>query len=101
MLGILGAGYGGLVRSVCLAQLGNTVTAIDKDPDIVASLSDGRPTIHEPGLQELLTKNLEAVRVCVSAHCGRAAAAGELLFLCVLRTTRADCRRALAPDEQS
>src|SRR5438128_450347 len=62
-LGLFGTGYAGLVTSVCLAQLGHTVTAIDKNPDIVARLSDGVPTIHEPGLEELLTSNLEADRL--------------------------------------
>ena len=52
-LGIFGTGYAGLVTSVGLAQLGHTVTAIDKNPDIIARLSDGVPTIHEPGLKEL------------------------------------------------
>jgi UDP-N-acetyl-D-mannosaminuronate dehydrogenase len=62
-LGIFGTGYAGLVTSVGLAEVGHTVTAIDKDPGIVARLSDGMPTIHEPGLQELLTANLEAGRL--------------------------------------
>jgi len=68
---------------VCLAQLGHTVTAIDKDPDIVASLSDGKPTIHEPGLQELLTKNLEAGRLRFTTQAEDAMAAAEIVFLCV------------------
>src|SRR5437867_4838292 len=62
-LGIFGTGYAGLVTSVGLDQLGHTVTAIDKNPDIIARLSDGVPTIHEPGLQELLTSNLDAGRL--------------------------------------
>src|SRR5207249_11794794 len=63
ILGIFGTGYAGLVTSVCFAELGHTVTAIDKDHDVVARLSDGTPTIHEPGLQELLTGNLESGRL--------------------------------------
>jgi len=62
-LGVFGTGYAGLVTSVCFAELGHTVTAIDKDPDVVARLSDGTPTIHEPGLEKLLTSNLEAGRL--------------------------------------
>ena len=68
-LGIFGTGYAGLVTSVGLAEVGHTVTAIDKDPDSVARLSDGMPTIHEPGLQELLTANLEAGRLRFTTRC--------------------------------
>ena len=50
-VGIFGTGYAGLVTAVGLAEVGHTVTATDKDPDIVARLSDGTPTIHEPGLR--------------------------------------------------
>ena len=42
-VGIFGTGYAGLVTAVGLAEVGHTVTAIDKDPDIVARLSDGTP----------------------------------------------------------
>src|SRR5206468_3629908 len=61
-LGVFGTGYAGLVTSVCLAELGHTVTAVDKDPDIVATLSQGQSTIHEPGLPELLVNNIKAGR---------------------------------------
>src|SRR5205814_1256218 len=99
-LGIFGTGYAGLVTSVCLAQLGHTVTAIDKDPDIVASLSDGKPTIHEPGLQELLTKNLEAGRLRFTTQAEDAMAAAEIVFLCVGTPPRADGRADLAQVEE-
>src|SRR5204862_672655 len=99
-LGIFGTGYAGLVTSVCLAQLGHTATAIDKDPDIVASLSDGKPTIHEPGLQELLTKNLEADRLRFTTQAEDAMAAAEIVFLCVGTPPRADGRADLAQVEE-
>src|SRR2546428_8277884 len=82
-VGIFGTGYAGLVTAVGLAEGGHTVTAIDKNPDIVARLSDGTPTIHEPGLQELLTANLEAGRVRVSTRAGDALSASTIHFLCV------------------
>jgi UDPglucose 6-dehydrogenase len=62
-LAIFGSGYAGLVTSVCFAELGHAVTAIDKDPNLVARLSNGVPTIHEPGLAQLLTENLNAGRL--------------------------------------
>src|SRR5213078_4140210 len=47
ILGIFGTGYAGLVTSVCFAELGHTVTAIDKDHDVVARLLDGYKLIVE------------------------------------------------------
>src|SRR5881396_3330182 len=99
-LGIFGTGYAGLVTSVCLAQLGHVVTAVDKDPDIVASLSDGRPTIHEPGLPELLTNNLQTGRLRFTTQAEDAMAAAEIVFLCVGTPPRADGRADLAQVEE-
>lgn len=51
---IIGTGYVGLTTGVALAYLGHNVTCVDKNPAIVDTLSSGRSTIHEPGLEELL-----------------------------------------------
>jgi UDPglucose 6-dehydrogenase len=51
---IIGTGYVGLTTGVALAYLGHRVTCVDKNPSIVECLRAGRPTIHEPGLSELL-----------------------------------------------
>ena len=99
-IGIFGTGYAGVVTSVCLAQLGHVVTAIDKDPDIVASLADGRPTIHEPGLQELLGSNLETGRLRFTTQAEDAMAAAEIVFLCVGTPSQADGRADLAQVEE-
>ena len=99
-LGIFGTGYAGLVTSVCLAQLGHVVTAIDKDPEIVASLADGRPTIHEPGLSELLGSNLEKGRLKFTTHAEAAMDGSEILFLCVGTPPQADGRADLGQVEE-
>jgi len=99
-LGVFGTGYAGLVTSVGLAQLGHTVTAIDKDPDIVARLSDGRPTIYEPGLGELLTANLGAGRLRFTTRAEEAMAASDIIFLCVGTPPRADGRAELSQVEE-
>src|SRR5881296_82853 len=87
-LGIFGTGYAGLV------------TAVDKDPDIVARLSDGTPTIHEPGLQELLTDNLEAGKLRFSTQAEDAMSASKIIFLCVGTPSRADGRADLSQVEE-
>ncbi len=99
-LGIFGTGYAGLVTAVGLAEVGHTVTAIDKDPDIVARLSDGTPTIHEPGLQELLTANLEAGKLRFSTRAEDAMSASKIIFLCVGTPPRADGHADLSQVEE-
>src|SRR5947208_14440185 len=83
-LGIFGTGYAGLVTSVCLAELGHTVTAMDTDAAIVARLSRGVATIHEPGLEELLLANLEAGRLRFTTQPEDAIAGSDLIFVCVV-----------------
>ncbi len=51
---IIGTGYVGLTTGVALAYVGHQVTCVDKNPRIVETLTQGRATIHEPGLEELL-----------------------------------------------
>ena len=99
-LGVFGTGYAGLVTSVCFAELGHTVTAIDKDPDVVARLSDGTPTIHEPGLQELLTSNLEAGRLRFTNAADDVVSASDIVFLCVGTPPRSDGRADLCQVEE-
>src|SRR5213076_2998716 len=91
-LGIFGTGYAGLVTSVCLAQLGHTVTAIDTDAGIVARLSQGMATIHEPGLAELLGANLDAGRLRFTTQAEEAIAGSDIIFVCVGTPPRSDGR---------
>ena len=99
-LGIFGTGYAGLVTSVGLAQLGHTVTAIDKDPEIVARLSDGRSTIHEPGLPALLMANLEAGRLSFTTRAEDVMSTSDILFVCVGTPSRPDGRADLSQVEE-
>src|SRR3989449_9553740 len=99
-VGIFGTGYAGLVTAVGLAEVGHTITAIDKDPDIVARLSDGTPTIHEPGLQELLTANLDSGRLRFTTQAEDAMSASDIIFLCVGTPPRADGRADLSQVEE-
>ena len=62
-LTIFGSGYVGLVTGVCLAEVGNHVLCVDVDQRKVDMLKRGESPIYEPGLDELLKKNLEAGRL--------------------------------------
>ena len=61
-IGIFGAGYVGLVTGACFADLGHEVVVRDVDPGKVEALRAGRVPIHEPGLEELLGRNLDRLR---------------------------------------
>jgi UDPglucose 6-dehydrogenase len=56
---VLGSGYVGLVTSTCFAEEGHEVYCIDIDPKKVELINEGKPPIFEPGLEGLLTKNVE------------------------------------------
>jgi UDPglucose 6-dehydrogenase len=60
---IIGTGYVGLTTGVALAYLGHQVTCVDKNPDIVNTLKQGKATIHEPGLETLLEQSVSRITV--------------------------------------
>ncbi|RZA14431.1 MAG: UDP-glucose 6-dehydrogenase, partial [Proteobacteria bacterium] len=57
-IAIVGVGYVGLVTGTCLADVGYTVTCVDNNPDKVVALKNGENPIFEPGLDELLQRNI-------------------------------------------
>jgi len=60
---IFGSGYVGLVTGACFAETGNNVMCVDVDKEKVRQLQDGRSPIYEPGLEELIRRNLRAGRL--------------------------------------
>jgi UDPglucose 6-dehydrogenase len=61
-VGVVGAGYVGLVSGACLAHLGHRVTLVDVDEERVAELKRGKLPIYEPGLEELMAKSASRLR---------------------------------------
>jgi UDPglucose 6-dehydrogenase len=62
-VGVVGTGYVGLVTGVCFAEMGNEVTLMDIDEDKIRGLQDGRVPIYEPGLEQMLMRNVAEKRL--------------------------------------
>ena len=80
---IVGAGYVGLVSSACFAEFGWLVTCVDSDDHRIAMLNRSEVPIYEPGLAELLERNVKAQRLHFSTSLAEAVRESELLFLAV------------------
>ncbi len=82
-IGVLGAGYVGLVTGTCLAEMGNHVTIADISEHKIECLRKGRSPHFEPGLDELLVRNIEDGRVKFSTDVKDAVAGKTAVFLAV------------------
>lgn len=82
-LTIFGTGYVGLVTATCFAEAGNRVIGVDIDPNRVERLQRGEPVIYEPGLSELLQRNLKAGRISFTTDAGAGIDHAEVVFICV------------------
>jgi UDPglucose 6-dehydrogenase len=80
---MIGAGYVGLVSAVCFSEFGWNVVCVDKEADKVASLSRGEVPIYEPGLDDLLARNLKGGRLSFTQDLAKATADADLIFLAV------------------
>jgi UDPglucose 6-dehydrogenase len=80
---VFGAGYVGLVSAACLSDMGNSVLCTDVDDARVARLQAGEVPIHEPGLAELLRRNVAAGRLRFTTDAAQAVAHGTIVFIAV------------------
>ncbi|MFG2309880.1 UDP-glucose dehydrogenase family protein [Streptomyces sp. NPDC048566] len=93
-LTVIGTGYVGTVHAACMADLGHEVLGIDTDPERIASLSAGRPPIHEAGLAELLGRTMASGRLRFSSSLAEGAAFASTHFVCVGTPQRPDSKAA-------
>ena len=89
-ISVVGSGYVGLVTAACLADSGNHVIAVDNDHRKVDALQAGRCPFFEPGLEELVAKNVQAKRLRFSTDLRASVAGVRVVFLAVGTPPRSD-----------
>lgn len=82
-ISIFGSGYVGLVTGTCLSELGNEVLACDTDANKIEILKTGKSPFYEPGLDEMLKRNIEQTRLKFTTDAKQAVEFGEIIFIAV------------------
>lgn len=92
-IAIVGTGYVGLVSAACFAELGHEVMGVDIDPKKIEKLKKGESPIYEPGLEELLKKNLANGRLSFTTDIREALPSIQILF-CAVATPQGEDHKA-------
>ncbi|MFF1449978.1 UDP-glucose dehydrogenase family protein [Streptomyces sp. NPDC058274] len=82
-LTVIGTGYLGAVHAACMAEIGHEVLGVDVDTAKIEALAASRTPFHEPGLDEILARNVDAGRLRFSTSLTEAAEFGDVHFICV------------------
>jgi UDPglucose 6-dehydrogenase len=80
---VVGVGYVGIITAACFADLGNKVVALDIDEKKIAGLKAGKMPIYEPGLKELVDRNIEADRIRFTSSYQDGLKDAEFVFIAV------------------
>jgi UDPglucose 6-dehydrogenase len=80
---VVGTGYVGLVSGACLADMGNDVMCLDVDAAKIALLRQGGIPIYEPGLEDLVRRNVQAGRLHFTDDVAQSVAFGDVQFIAV------------------
>jgi UDPglucose 6-dehydrogenase len=89
-IAVVGSGYVGLVTGACFAEFGVDVTCVDVDAEKIARLSEAVSPIYEPGLEQLIKKNLQAGRLRFTTDVESATQQSLVIFLAVGTPPRPD-----------
>ncbi len=80
---VVGVGYVGLVTGACFADLGNQVSCLDISEDRIQKLRRGEMPIYEPGLEEIVSRNVAAGRMTFTTSYAEAVPAADFIFIAV------------------
>ncbi|MFC3677194.1 UDP-glucose dehydrogenase family protein [Ferrovibrio xuzhouensis] len=80
---MIGTGYVGLVSGTCFSEFGHTVTCVDKNPERIAALQRGEIPIFEPGLDDLVARNVKAGRLSFTQDTRAAVESADAVFIAV------------------
>ena len=87
-IAMIGTGYVGLVSGVCFSDFGHDVVCVDRDPSKIEMLNNGEVPIYEPGLDDLMAKNVEAGRLSFTTDLTAGVKDAEAIFIAVGTPTR-------------
>jgi UDPglucose 6-dehydrogenase len=82
-LAIIGSGYVGLVTGTCFAEVGHHVICVDNNQEKIRDLQAGRIPIYEPGLENLIRRNVQLGRLKFTSSIAEAVAASKVVFIAV------------------
>lgn len=80
---IIGSGYVGLTTGTCLADLGHDIVCVDNDQAKLSQLKAGKSPIFEPGLEEMIKRNMKSGRLVFTDNIKTAVQQSEIIFVCV------------------
>ena len=87
-IAMIGTGYVGLVSGVCFSDFGHEVICVDKAPEKIAKLNKREVPIYEPGLEDLMARNVEAGRLSFTTDLAQAVDGADAVFIAVGTPTR-------------
>ncbi len=89
-IGVVGTGYVGLVSGTCFAEFGIDVICVDKDAGKITALKNGQIPIYEPGLEDLVAKQVKAGRLSFTTDLKEAVKDADAVFIAVGTPSRAE-----------
>src|SRR4051794_11985113 len=95
-ISIIGSGYVGLVTGACFADVGHNVICVDNDPRKIEALTAGKVPIYEPGLEEVIHRNVSAQRLRFTGSIKDGVDNSQIVFIAVPTPQQPDASVALS-----